>query len=132
MAKNPADRFAAMSAVAAELGAILRNPASNPVSKAQQSDPLPPKPANSAADAAARASQSGTSPRQSGAAIKRSQASLRQSVASLNKQTLTEYDLASIEELARKCLARRDYDQITQMIERIPEDRRNARLRKRS
>ena len=34
----------------------------------------------------------------------------------------------SLEELARKCLARHDYDQVIQIVERIPEKKRNAGL----
>ena len=47
---------------------------------------------------------------------------------SLKQKALTESDLASLEELARKCLARRDYEQVIQIIERIPEEQRNAGL----
>jgi formylglycine-generating enzyme required for sulfatase activity/WD40 repeat protein len=47
---------------------------------------------------------------------------------SLKPKAMTESDLASLEELARKCLARRDYEQAIQVIERIPEEKRNAGL----
>ncbi len=42
--------------------------------------------------------------------------------------SLAAKDLVSLEELARKCLARHDYDQVIQIIERIPEEKRNAGL----
>jgi serine/threonine protein kinase len=42
---------------------------------------------------------------------------------------LTEKDLASLEELARKCLARHDYDQVIQIVERIPDEQRNEAAR---
>ena len=47
---------------------------------------------------------------------------------SLKQKTLTESDLESLEELARKCYSRRDFEQVIQIIERVPEKRRNAAL----
>ena len=41
---------------------------------------------------------------------------------------LTESDVTSLEELVRKCLRRRDYDQMIQIVERVPEDRRSESL----
>ena len=47
---------------------------------------------------------------------------------SLAQKTLTDKDLAALEELARKCMARRDYDQVIQIVERVPEERRTDGL----
>ncbi len=58
----------------------------------------------------------------------RADAGASQVLKSLKPKTLTESDLASLEELARKCLARRDYEQVIQIIERIPEEKRSAGL----
>src|SRR3984957_13133950 len=58
----------------------------------------------------------------------RAAAGASQALKSLKPKTLTESDLGSLEELARKCLARRDYDQVIQVIERIPDEKRSAAL----
>ncbi len=44
------------------------------------------------------------------------------------KKPLRAQDLQSLEELARKCLARRDYDQVVQIVEGISEESRTAGL----
>ena len=43
-------------------------------------------------------------------------------------KSLATKDLDSLDELARKCLARHDYDQVIQIVERIPESKRTAGL----
>jgi len=104
MAKNPADRFPSLSAVVDELASILKNPAAKPSPKGEDAPPTPapgPRPSDKTTEAA---------------------------LASLAKRTLSAKDLASLEELARKCLARHDYDQVIQIVDQIPETRRNAGL----
>ena len=112
MAKDPANRFTSLSAAADELAAILKNPGG------KQTSP----------------ESSGTAavPPSSDANVNTS--GLRQSVTKRSAGTtkaetsLAAKDVVSLEELARKCLARRDYDQVIQIIERIPEAKRNAGL----
>jgi hypothetical protein len=43
-----------------------------------------------------------------------------QVLTSLKLKAVTESDLASLEELARKCYSRPDFEQVIQIIERIP------------
>jgi serine/threonine protein kinase/formylglycine-generating enzyme required for sulfatase activity len=113
MAKKASDRFPSMKAVADQIAAIVKNPAAAstntaPVvaeSSATASVPLA-APAPSQGDA--RASQIGQS---------------------LNQRSIRPTDVTSIEELVRKCLRCRDYDQAIQIIERIPEERRNESLK---
>ena len=116
MAKQPSDRFASMSAVAAELETILRNPLGKPKS-ADAAEPVgEPHSASSGPPAVAeRPSESNTR-----------SAGVPQSAA---PKPLSEKDLASLEELARKCLVRHDYEQVLQIIERIPDEQRNAGVR---
>jgi serine/threonine protein kinase/formylglycine-generating enzyme required for sulfatase activity len=108
MAKAPDERFASLKAVADEVAAILKEPAA----KAKPEDASHVKPATvlSSADRP------------------RADASASQALKSFKQKSLTENDLAAIEELARQCLARRDYEQVIQAIERIPEEQRNAGL----
>ncbi|HEV8002331.1 MAG TPA: SUMF1/EgtB/PvdO family nonheme iron enzyme, partial [Planctomycetaceae bacterium] len=108
MAKNSADRFPSLTAVADELASILKNPGARPAAtgKAAGSLTLP-----TATDARA-ARDAGSSK------ILKSQ----------TLKTLTGSDLESLEELARKCLNRHDYEQVIQIAERIPEQKRNAAL----
>jgi formylglycine-generating enzyme required for sulfatase activity/serine/threonine protein kinase len=114
MAKDPANRFATLSAVAEEFAAILRNPGAKQTSHKPSAPgapvPSPPPDINVAASGL----------RQSQA--KNSVAGARQSF------SLAPKDLVSLEELTRKCLARHDYDQVIQIIERIPEQKRSAGL----
>ncbi|HEV8067611.1 MAG TPA: family 16 glycoside hydrolase [Planctomycetaceae bacterium] len=107
MAKNPSDRFPSLSAVAEELAAILRNPEVRPAStdKSTAGFTLP--------------SAEGLVPSEAGAS---------QILKSQKQKRLTASDLESLEELARKCWSRHDYDQVIQLVERIPEDKRNANL----
>jgi serine/threonine protein kinase/formylglycine-generating enzyme required for sulfatase activity/Leucine-rich repeat (LRR) protein len=111
MAKNPSQRLASLKLVADELATLLKNPAAKP------------RPQDTGSQAA-RATQSPS------ASSDRLKADLgaSQALKSLKPMTLKEADLASLEELARKCLGRRDYEQVIQVIERIPEERRNAGL----
>jgi serine/threonine protein kinase/Leucine-rich repeat (LRR) protein len=104
MAKKAADRFPSMNAVANELAAIVKNPAAAS-STAEKSPTASRPPAPSPGDA--RPSQ------------------IRKSA---KQKVLTESDMTSLEALVRKCLRRRDYDQVIQIVERIPEERRNAEL----
>jgi formylglycine-generating enzyme required for sulfatase activity/serine/threonine protein kinase/FKBP-type peptidyl-prolyl cis-trans isomerase len=105
MAKLPSERFASTKAVADELATILKSPAAKAATKERAS----PSPA---------ASSSGRLPG----------AGASQVLKSLKLKALTESDLASLEELAKKCLARRDYEQVIQVVERIPEERRSTGL----
>jgi hypothetical protein len=107
MDKTPSGRFASLKAVADALAAILKSPAAKP------------KPEDTGGQAA-RATQSSDQ--------LRADAGASQALKSLKPKMLTESDLASLEELARKCLARRDYDQVIQVIERIPDEKRSAAL----
>jgi serine/threonine protein kinase len=108
MAKRAADRFPSMKAVADEVAALLKNRGSksaSPDKLSATSSPLPqPKPAQLNPAAASQILKSAT------------------------QKTLTEGDLASLEELAGKCLARRDYDQVIKIVERVPAERRGAGL----
>ncbi len=111
MAKKASERFPSMKAVADELATIVKNPAAAPVptpiavekSPTVSGPPAAPRPTS----AEAGASQVGQS---------------------LNQRSISPSDVTSIEEPVRKCLRRRDYDQMIQIIERIPEDRRNTAL----
>jgi formylglycine-generating enzyme required for sulfatase activity/serine/threonine protein kinase len=105
LAKKPSERFASLKAVADELATILKSPAAKVASK----------------------EATAFSPAASSDRL-RANAGASQALKSLKAKTLTESDLASLEELARKCLARRDYDQVIQVIERIPDEKRNAGL----
>ncbi len=106
MAKNPSERFASLKAVADELATILKSPA---------------------AKTGARKEQPASSPAPSPAGDRmRADVGASQVLKSLKQKTVTESDLASLEELARKCYSRRDFEQVIQIIERIPEERRNA------
>jgi serine/threonine protein kinase len=116
MAKQPSDRFASLSAVVAELETILRNPDARPKS-ADSGEPV-----------------TGQNPAPSGSPVlgERPSESKTRSAGvpqSLAPKPLSEKDLASLEELARKCLARHDYDQVIQIIERIPDEQRDAGVR---
>ncbi|HEV8002853.1 MAG TPA: bifunctional serine/threonine-protein kinase/formylglycine-generating enzyme family protein [Planctomycetaceae bacterium] len=108
MAKTQAERFASLEAVADELATIRKSPAAKP------------KPEDTGGRAA-HATQSPSDRLQA-------DASASQVRKSLKPKAVTESDLASLEELARKCYSRRDFEQVIQVIERIPEDRRNAAL----
>jgi serine/threonine protein kinase/formylglycine-generating enzyme required for sulfatase activity len=110
MAKNPADRFESLSAVADEMATILRNPAPAPQSSATGK------------------STAGLTPPAPGPSLTASRAGASQILKSQKQKALTASDLASLEELARKCWARHDYDQIVQLAQRIPEEKRNQTL----
>jgi serine/threonine protein kinase/formylglycine-generating enzyme required for sulfatase activity len=106
MTKKASDRFPSMKAVADQLAAIVKNPAAAPT--AAEKSPAPSRlPAAAPSSVGAGASEIRESARQ---------------------KALTESDLTSLEELVRKCLRRRDYDQAIQIVERIPEKRRNTAL----
>ncbi|HUE16459.1 MAG TPA: family 16 glycoside hydrolase [Planctomycetaceae bacterium] len=107
MAKNPSDRFASLKTVADELATILKSPAAKSTSKEQPASSPAPSPAGDRRRADVGASQV---------------------LKSLKQKAVTENDLASLEELARKCYTRRDFEQVIQITERIPEERRNAAL----
>jgi serine/threonine protein kinase len=107
MAKNPSDRFASLKTVADELATILKSPAAKSTSKE--------KPASSPAPSSA-------------GDRRRADVGASQVLKSLKQKAVTENDLASLEELAHKCYSRRDFEQVIQIIERIPEERRNAAL----
>jgi formylglycine-generating enzyme required for sulfatase activity/serine/threonine protein kinase len=107
MAKAPSERFASTKAAANELAAILKSPHAKAASKEKTaSSPAPSPPADRMrADAIASQDRKSQKPK-----------------------AVTESDLASLEELARKCYSRRDLEQVIQIIERIPEEKRNAGL----
>ena len=102
MSKKASGRFPSMKSVAEELYAILKTPAAEPI------------------DAA-------TSPRASRppAAHSPSRSDANESQNSVKQKVLTETDVASLEELISKCLRRHDYEQVIQIVERIPEGRRS-------
>jgi hypothetical protein len=91
-----------------------------------------PQPAKSPAAKTASKEQLQSTPAASPAAQssdrQRAGAGASQVRKSLKPKALTESDLASLEELAKKSLAHRDYEQVIQVIELIPEERRNAAL----
>jgi hypothetical protein len=100
MTKNPSDRFPSLAAVAEELATILKNPGGSSASIPKSSVGLAPAPAT---DTTAGSN------------------SIASETQKLQKQkTLTASDLASLEELARKCLARHDYEQVIQIAEQVP------------
>jgi formylglycine-generating enzyme required for sulfatase activity/serine/threonine protein kinase len=110
MAKIPSERFGSLKAVADELAGILKSPLAKGTSKQ--------KPASAPALPGA----------QSAADRMRADVGASQVLKSLKQKKVTESDWASLEELARKCDSRHDYDQVIQIIERIPEDKRDAAL----
>jgi serine/threonine protein kinase len=107
IAKKASERFPSMKAVADQLAAIVKNPAAAPIAAENPPTASRPPAVPSPISADAGASQ------------------IEQS---LNRKSLSPSDVTSIEELVRKCLRRGDYDQMIQIIERIPEDRRNTAL----
>jgi serine/threonine protein kinase/Leucine-rich repeat (LRR) protein len=108
MSKKVSDRFPSMKAVAEELYAILKSTVAEPI----------------AGEKSPTASRSPAA-----LAPSRGDAGASQIRKSIKQKVLTESDVISLEELVRKCLRRHDYDQMIQIIERIPEERRNAALR---
>jgi formylglycine-generating enzyme required for sulfatase activity/serine/threonine protein kinase len=111
MVKTPSARFASLKAVADELAAILKSPAARAASKETTASSPAPSPAT-----------------QSSADRMRADVGSSQVLKSVKQKAVTENDLASLEELARKCLGRRNYEQVIQVIERIPVEKRNAGL----
>jgi serine/threonine protein kinase/formylglycine-generating enzyme required for sulfatase activity len=108
MSKNPSDRFPSLTAAADELASILKNPGARPAA-----------PGKSATSLTLPAAIDVRAPSGAGSSkILKSQ----------TLKTLTGSDLESLEELARKCWSRHDYDQVIQIAERIPDDKRNAGL----
>jgi serine/threonine protein kinase/formylglycine-generating enzyme required for sulfatase activity len=107
MAKNPSERFRSLKAAADEISSILKSPAAKTASKEQPASSPAPSPTGDRVRADAGASQV---------------------LKSLKQKTLSEKDLESLEELARKCYSRRDFEQVIQIIERVPVERRNAGL----
>ena len=97
MAKNPAERFRSLKAVADEISSILKSPAAKTTSKEKPASSPAPSPAGDRMRADVGASQV---------------------LKSLKQKTLTERDLESLEELARKCYSRHDFEQVIQIIER--------------
>ena len=83
MAKNPSERFGSLKAAADELSSILKSPAAKATSKEQPAS----SPASSPAGDRMRADVGAS-----------------QVLKSLKQKALTEKDLESLEELARKCL----------------------------
>jgi serine/threonine protein kinase/formylglycine-generating enzyme required for sulfatase activity len=112
MAKNPLERFASTKAVADELATILKSPAARSISKEQPGHfPARSQGAPPAADR------------------ERADIGASQVLKSLKQKATPERDLPSLEELARKCYSRRDYDRVIQTIERIPEEHRTEALK---
>jgi len=100
MAKKPSERFASLKAATDELAIILKRP-NMPVAAPG------PSPVCDRMQVAPFASEI---------------------LKALKPKAATESDLVSLEEWARTCLARRDYDQVIQVIERIPKEQRNTTL----
>jgi serine/threonine protein kinase len=122
MAKSPVDRFPSLSAVAEELATILRNPPAKPKSE-DTGGPL-----GTGAPAAQSTEQQ---PAAAGPLMLADRAPESKAVTPgvhqpPTKKSVSAKDLTSLEELARKCLARHDYDQVIQIVERIPEEQRNS------
>jgi serine/threonine protein kinase/formylglycine-generating enzyme required for sulfatase activity len=113
MAKNPSDRFPSLTAVADELATILRNPVA---------------PAAAAGKSAAGFTLPTAAKERTAGEAGSSKILSSKILQSQALKTLTAGDLESLEELARKCLARHDYEQVIQIAERIPEQTRNAAL----
>jgi formylglycine-generating enzyme required for sulfatase activity/serine/threonine protein kinase len=107
MAKNPAERFRSLKAAADEISSILKSLAA----KAPSNEKPALSPASSPPGDRTRAD-----------------ASASQVLKSLQQKTPVEKDLEPLEEQARKCYSRRDFDQVIEMIERVPEKRRNPAL----
>ena len=108
MAKEPADRFPSLAAVTDELATILKNPGARPAASGKSTAAFTlPAPVEGAP-----LPKAGTS----------------QILKSQKQKSLTASDLESLEELVRKCWSRHDYDQAIQIVERIPEEKRNANL----
>ena len=107
MAKNSSERFGSLKAVADELATILKSPA--------------PKAATKDRPASAKA------PPPTGDRI-RGDVGASQVLKSFKQKAVTASDLLSLEELAGKCYSRRDFEQVIQIVERIPEKKRNAGL----
>jgi formylglycine-generating enzyme required for sulfatase activity/serine/threonine protein kinase len=106
MAKNSAERFRSLKVAADEISSILKSPGAKVASKE--------KPASAPAPADDRT---------------RASVGASQVLKSLKQKALSEQDLESLEELARKCYSRRDFEQVAQIIERVPEKHRNAALK---
>jgi formylglycine-generating enzyme required for sulfatase activity/serine/threonine protein kinase len=104
MAKTRSERFASLKAVADELAAILKRPAERTIFKE-------PPVSSTGPPLADRKGSNVVAP---------------PILKSLKPKTVAESDLVSVEELARKCYSRRDFEQVIQIIERIPEERRSA------
>ena len=114
LAKDPANRFPSLAAVAEEIASILRNPGGKQTSAASASDqPAVVAPATDPNVLASIARQSTAKKTLAG----------HTPLASLAAK-----DLVSLEELARKCLMRHDYDQVVQIIDRIPARKRTPAL----
>jgi choice-of-anchor C domain-containing protein len=114
MAKDRGKRFPSLAAVAEEIAVILRNPGGKQTSTAELSgkpaEAAPPSDPSTLASSARQSAMKNTLAGQTPLA------------------SLAVKDLVSLEELARKCLARRDYDQVVQIIDRIPAKKRNPAL----
>ena len=121
VAKKQEDRFASMSQVADELEKILRNPSATAGSDETSAPTRPPAPAAPAVpiDPSAKT------------VVMKGRASQRlapQSLTSLKTKVWEAGDLASLEEVARKSIARGDYEQAIEVIECVPENRRSPKL----
>jgi formylglycine-generating enzyme required for sulfatase activity/serine/threonine protein kinase len=107
MAKTPQGRFRSLKATADEISSILKSPAAKAASNEKPASSPTSSPPGDRTRADAGASQ------------------VRKS---LKPNAVTESDLASLEELARRCYSRRDFEQVIQIVERIPEEKRSAGL----
>jgi hypothetical protein len=118
MAKHPQDRFSSMSAVADELEKILRNP---PAKAGSDATPV-------AAPVAPAAPFVPTAQNNSAAKTVIIKGRPPQTLASLKSKAWEASDLASLEEVARKSIARGNYEQAIEVIECVPENRRSPKL----
>ena len=116
LAKDAASRFESLSALAEEIAVVLRAPnARETGSPAAKPTGGPP---NASTPAAANVATSGI----------RQSVTKKSLVSPAATASLAAKDLVSLEELARKCLVRHDYDQVIQIVERIPESKRTPGL----
>jgi formylglycine-generating enzyme required for sulfatase activity/serine/threonine protein kinase len=117
LAREPANRFASLAAVAEEIAGILRNPGGRPTTSA------------ATGNAATAKSAVATPPDPDVLASSARQSTVRKPPAGQTPlASLAAKDLDSLEELARKCLARHDYEQVVQIVGRIPQNKRTPAL----
>ena len=131
MAKNPQARFPSMAAAAAELEKILRNPAETPAPahKPPTRNETGPKIGAAAPRSAADpVTPFPTDPTPVPPTRKKPNAPAPKSPGSSSKTLVDGDSSAAVEEMARQCVARHDYEQAIALIERLPNARRSSSL----